>query len=99
MDALMASMGIENPDQPHDEGKAINYSEYHIPDKKKRAAAAKAKPRAAAKPAEPEPTGPISAAEAKRRKRTEKINRDFEKQLRARGIDPKTGGMLIDPKK
>ena len=48
---------------------------------------------------EPEATGPISAAEAKRRKRTEKINRDFEKQLRARGIDPKTGGMLIDPKK
>ena len=97
MDALMASMGIENPNHPREEGKAINYSEYHMPEKKKRTPA-RPKPKAAM-PSQPEETGPISAAEAKRRKRTEKINRDFEKQLRARGIDPKTGGMLIDPKK
>ena len=97
LEDLMASMGIEDPNKPVDDGKVINYSEYHLPDKKKKTAtASKAK---AVKPAQPEPTGPISAAEAKRRKKVDKINKDFEKQLRARGIDPKTGGIIMDPKK
>ena len=96
MDELMASMGIQDPSKRKvDEGKAINYTEYHIPDKKKKKPAS-AMP-AAAKPEEP--TGPISAAEAKRRKKVDKINREFEKQLRARGIDPRTGGIMMDPKK
>ena len=43
--------------------------------------------------------GPVSAAEAKRRKKVDKINKEFEKQLRARGIDPKTGGIMLDANK
>ena len=95
MDELMASMGIEDPSKrKKDEGKAINFTEYKIPPKKAKKAAPK-------KPAAPKPeeTGPISAAEAKRRKKVDKINKEFEKQLRSRGIDPKTGGLIIDPKK
>ena len=95
MDELMASMGIPDPKKPKkEEGKAINYTEYHIPDKKKK----QSKPKSA--PTKPhEQTGPISAAEARRRKKVDKINKDFEKQLLARGIDPKTGGIIIDPRK
>ena len=92
MDELMAKMGIDDPAKKKaDEGKAINYMEYKIPEKKKK----KSSPLpAAAKQKEPE--GPISAAEAKRRKKVDKINKEFEKQLRARGIDPKTGGIIVD---
>ncbi len=98
LEDLMESMGIENPNKPVDDGKPINYSEYHMPEKKKRTTASStAKPKASQ--ASEEPTGPISAAEAKRRKKLEKINRDFEKKVRASGIDPKTGGILMDPKK
>ena len=92
MDELMAKMGIETPAQKaENEGKAINYMEYKIPAKKKKKPASK--PASAQKT---EPEGPISAAEAKRRKKVDKINKEFEKQLRARGIDPKTGGIIID---
>jgi len=31
--------------------------------------------------------------------KVDKINKEFEKQLRSRGIDPKTGGIMIDPRK
>ena len=97
MDELMASMGIEDPTKKKvDEGKAINFTEYKIPDKKKKKKTP-ARP-ASAQPTE-QPSGPISAAEAKRRKKVDKINKEFEKQLRARGIDPKTGGIMIDSKK
>ena len=95
MDDLMASMGIKDPSKKKDEGKAINYTEYHIPTKKNKPAA-KPKPASAIK--DEEPSGPISAAEAKRRKKVDKINKEFEKQLRARGIDPKTGGVMLDQK-
>ncbi len=95
MDELMASMGIEDPSKrKKDEGKAINFTEYKIPPKK----AKKSAPKKAAEP-KPAETGPISAAEAKRRKKVDKINKEFEKQLRSRGIDPKTGGLILDPKK
>lgn len=95
MDELMAQMGIEDPSKKKvDEGKAINYTEYKIPDKKNKKPAAPKKP--AAK--QSEPTGPVSAAEAKRRKKVDKINKEFEKQLRSRGIDPKTGGIMMDKK-
>ena len=101
MDELMASMGIETPaakkKKAADAGKPINYTEYKIPEKKtKKKAPASAN-------AAPMPTleamgGPVSAAEAKRRKKVDKINKEFEKQLRARGIDPKTGGIILDTK-
>ena len=92
MDELMAKMGIDDPAKKKaDEGKAINYMEYKIPEKKKK----KSSPRPAAA-TQKEPEGPISAAEAKRRKKVDKINKEFEKQLRARGIDPKTGGIIVD---
>ncbi|MBP0971354.1 MAG: hypothetical protein J5753_04875 [Oscillospiraceae bacterium] len=101
MDELMASMGIETPavrKQKQDSGKPINYTEYKIPEKK-----SKKKTPASAQPA-PMPTleamgGPVSAAEAKRRKKVDKINKEFEKQLRSRGIDPRTGGIILDSKK
>jgi len=97
LDDLMASMGIEDPKKKKkDEGKAINYTEYHIPEKKKKKPATPAKPASAMPDV---PTGPISAAEAKRRKKVDKINKEFEKQLRARGIDPRTGGIMVDPDK
>lgn len=97
LDDIMASMGIADPRKPKkEEGKAINFTEYKIPDEKK-------KKKTASKPASaiatPVPEGPISAAEAKRRKKVEKINKEFEKQLRSRGIDPKTGSIMIDPRK
>ncbi|MCQ2407829.1 MAG: hypothetical protein MJ065_04795, partial [Oscillospiraceae bacterium] len=95
MDELMASMGIEDPSKRKmDEGKAINFTEYKIPPKKAKKSAVKK-----VEAPKPEETGPISAAEAKRRKKVDKINKEFEKQLRSRGIDPKTGGLIIDPKK
>ena len=98
LEDIMASMGIEDPKKKKvDEGKAINFTEYHIPEKKKKKAPAP-KP-ASAMPDIQAPSGPVSAAEAKRRKKVDKINKEFEKQLRARGIDPKTGGIIIDDKK
>ena len=97
MDEIMKSMGIEDPSKrKKDEGKAINYTEYKIPEKKKKKPAAA---RPAATVANPVPEGPVSAAEAKRRKKVDKINKEFEKQLRSRGIDPKTGGIIIDSRK
>ena len=97
MDEIMKSMGIEDPTKrKKDEGKAINYTEYKIPEKKKKKPAAA---RPAASVANPVPEGPVSAAEAKRRKKVDKINKEFEKQLRSRGIDPKTGGIIIDSRK
>ena len=97
MDEIMAKMGIEDPKKrKKDEGKAINFTEYKIPEKKKKKPAS-ARPAAAV--ANPVPEGPVSAAEAKRRKKVDKINKEFEKQLRSRGIDPKTGGIMIDNKK
>ena len=97
MDEIMKSMGIEDPSKrKKDEGKAINYTEYKIPEKKKKKPAAA---RPAASVANPVPEGPVSAAEAKRRKKVDKINKEFEKQLRSRGIDPKTGGIIIDSRK
>ena len=41
----------------------------------------------------------LSVAEAKRRKKLEKINKEFEKQLRARGLDPQTGAYVGKQKK
>ena len=97
MDSLMSAMGIPDPKkQAESEGKAVHYTEYQMPTKKKK------------KPAPPKPTGtagssaapdtPVSAAEAKRRKKLDKINSDFEKQLRARGINPETGAYIGDKK-
>ena len=97
MDEVLASMGIADPSKKKkDEGKAINYTEYKIPEKKKKKPAA-ARPASAV--AAPVPEGPVSAAEAKRRKKVDKINKEFEKQLRSRGIDPKTGGLILDNRK
>ena len=101
MDELMASMGIETPaakKKKMDSGKPINFTEYKMPEKKQ-----KKKIPASAQSA-PMPTleamgGPVSAAEAKRRKKVDKINKEFEKQLRSRGIDPRTGGIMLDHNK
>ncbi len=96
LNEIMASMGIADPTKPKkEEGKAINFTEYKMPTEKKKKPASKPASAIAA----PVPEGPISAAEAKRRKKVDKINKEFEKQLRSRGIDPKTGGFMIDPRK
>lgn len=101
MDELMKSMGIETPAEKKkklDSGKPINFTEYKMPEKKttKRVpASASASPM----PVLEDMGGPVSAAEAKRRKKVDKINKEFEKQLRSRGIDPRTGGIILDNKK
>ena len=99
MDELIAKMGISTASKKkvQDTGKAINYTEYKMPAKKQQ----KKRPSAATPPPSAMPdisSAPISAAEAKRRKKVDKINKEFEKQLRSRGIDPKTGGMIVDKK-
>ena len=97
LDEIMATMGIQDPSKAKkEEGKAINYTEYKIPEKKKKKPASS---RPAASMPNAVPDGPVSAAEAKRRKKVDKINKEFEKQLRSRGIDPKTGGIILDSKK
>ena len=87
---LMSEMGIEDPKKKkQDTDSVVHFTEYKKPDpsKKKRSGV----PRSA-QPAQE--TGPISAAEAKRRKKLEKINSQFERDLRARGIDPSTGAFI-----
>ena len=88
MDELMSKLGIEDPRKPKkDDGPAAHFTEYHVPPKKKSTGSKPAKKK-------PEDAGPISAAEAKRRKKLEKINKQFEKDLRARGLDPETGAFV-----
>ena len=82
------------PQEEEVDDKPINYVAYQMPDKKKKKKPTTPK---SARPAEE--TGPMSAAEAKRRKKVDRINKEFEKQLLARGIDPKTGGIIVDPRK
>ncbi len=101
MDELMKSMGIETPAERKkklDSGKPINFTEYKMPEKKTKKrvpASAQSSPM----PVLEDMGGPVSAAEAKRRKKVDKINKEFEKQLRSRGIDPITGGLILDNKK
>ena len=101
MDDLMKSMGIETPAEKRkklDSGKPINFTEYKMPEKKTKKrvpASAQSSPM----PVLEDMGGPVSAAEAKRRKKVDKINKEFEKQLRSRGIDPRTGGIILDNKK
>ena len=101
MDDLMKSMGIETPAEKRkklDSGKPINFTEYKMPEKKaKKRVPASAQ--SAPMPVLEDMGGPVSAAEAKRRKKVDKINKEFEKQLRSRGIDPRTGGIILDNKK
>ncbi len=91
MEELMGAMGIEDPSKKKNAGsdKEVKYTEYKIPPKQKKTPAA-AQPKAEP----PKQEGPVSAAEAKRRKKMDKINKEFEKQLRARGVDPATGAFV-----
>ena len=91
---LMSEMGIENPKEKKDSGSVVHFTEYKMPDpaKKKRSGTPKSA-------GESKSSGPISAAEAKRRKKLEKINSQFERDLRARGIDPSTGAFIGKGKK
>lgn len=93
VEELMAAMGIEDSRKKKNENeKEIVFTEFKMPDKKKKAVSS-------AQPVqkEPEQTGPISAAEAKRRKKLERINKEFErqlKQLEEQGLDPTTGAFV-----
>ena len=97
---LMDAMGIENPkkNQPKPSDKPVNFTEYKMPQKtaKKQMASV---PSSAVPSAQPKQEGPVSVAEAKRRKKLDKINKEFEKQLRARGLDPQTGAYVGKQKK
>ncbi len=90
IEELMSAMGIEDKKPVASDEKVINYTEYHIPQKKKK------KPAAPPKSAQPDdaPKMPMSAAEAKRQKKLDKINQEFEKKLKDRGIDPETGAFV-----
>ena len=93
---LMSEMGIDDPRKKKaDTGAVVHFTEYKMPDP------AKKKRNTTPKSAQPSPasSGPISAAEAKRRKKLEKINSQFERDLRARGIDPSTGAFIGKGKK
>ena len=86
LDDLMSEMGIEDPSKKkQDTGAVVHFTEY-----KKPAPARKKQ----STPKSAQPSGPVSAAEAKRRKKLEKINSQFERDLRARGIDPSTGAYI-----
>ncbi len=90
IEELMSAMGIEDKKPVASDEKVINYTEYRIPQKKKK------KPVATPKSAQVDevPKMPISAAEAKRQKKLDKINQEFEKKLKDRGIDPVTGAFV-----
>ena len=96
----MSAMGIEDPNKKKeaDSGKAIVYTEYKMPAKQAKPASGSV-PKSAQPDPTPAQTGSVSVAEAKRRKKLEKINKEFEKQLRARGLDPQTGAYVGKQKK
>ena len=87
---MLSAMGETVTKKKQDDDKvAINFVEYKAPPKQK--PASKATP----KPAEPpKPAAPMTKAEAKRQKKLDKINAEFEKQLKARGFDTTEGNRM-----
>ena len=99
VDELMEAMGIEDPNKKKKQtvsDKPVNFTEYKMPQKtaKKQMASVPSSAQSA-----PKQEGPVSVAEAKRRKKLDKINKEFEKQLRTRGLDPQTGAYVGKQKK
>ena len=87
---MLSAMGETVTKKKQDDDKvAINFVEYKAPPKQKPA------PKATPKLAEPpKPTAPMTKAEAKRQKKLDKINAEFEKQLKARGFDTTEGNRM-----
>ena len=87
---MLSAMGETVTKKKQDDDKvAINFVEYKAPPKQKPA------PKATPKPAEPpKPAAPMTKAEAKRQKKLDKINAEFEKQLKARGFDTTEGSRM-----
>ena len=87
---MLSAMGETVTKKKQDDDKvAINFVEYMAPPKQKPA------PKATPKPAEPpKPAAPMTKAEAKRQKKLDKINAEFEKQLKARGFDTTEGNRM-----
>ena len=87
---MLSAMGETVTKKKQDDDKvAINFVEYKAPPKQKHA------PKATPKPAEPpKPVAPMTKAEAKRQKKLDKINAEFEKQLKARGFDTTEGNRM-----
>ena len=87
---MLSAMGETVTKEKQDDDKvAINFVEYKAPPKQKPA------PKATPKPAEPpKPAAPMTKAEAKRQKKLDKINAEFEKQLKARGFDTTEGNRM-----
>ena len=87
---MLSAMGETVTKKKQDDDKvAINFVEYKAPPKQKPA------PKATPKPAEPpKPAAPMTKAEAKRQKKLDKINAEFEKQLKARGFDTTEGNRM-----
>ena len=87
---MLSAMGETVTKKKQDDDKvAINFVEYKAPPKLKPA------PKATPKPAEPpKPAAPMTKAEAKRQKKLDKINAEFEKQLKARGFDTTEGNRM-----
>ena len=87
---MLSAMGETVTKKKQDDDQvAINFVEYKAPPKQKPA------PKATPKPAEPpKPAAPMTKAEAKRQKKLDKINAEFEKQLKARGFDTTEGNRM-----
>ena len=87
---MLSAMGETVTKKKQDDDKvAINFVEYKAPPKQKPA------PKATPKPTEPpKPAAPMTKAEAKRQKKLDKINAEFEKQLKARGFDTTEGNRM-----
>ena len=87
---MLSAMGETVTKKKQDDDKvAINFVEYKAPPKQKPA------PKATPKPAEPpKSAAPMTKAEAKRQKKLDKINAEFEKQLKARGFDTTEGNRM-----
>ena len=87
---MLSAMGETVTKKKQDDDKvAINFVEYKAPPKQKPA------PKATPKLAEPpKPTAPMTKAEAKRQKKLDKINAEFEKQLKARSFDTTEGNRM-----
>ena len=87
---MLSAMGETVTKKKQDDDKvAINFVEYKAPPKLKPA------PKATPKPTEPpKPAAPMTKAEAKRQKKLDKINAEFEKQLKARGFDTTEGNRM-----
>ena len=87
---MLSAMGETVSKKKDDDDKVVvDFVEYKAPPKKKPASSTSAK---SAQPQQP--AAPLTKAEAKRQKKLDKINAEFERQLKARGFDTTEGSRM-----